>query len=344
MIELDEVRIELPGFAVRDVSLAIETGEFFALIGPTGAGKSVLLEAVAGLIPLAGGRIRCEGRDITDLAPEKRDLGIVYQDHALFPHLSVRDNITFGPRVRRNAVAGIRRRLDRLAGELSLGHILDRSIHALSGGERQRVALARALIVDPSVLVLDEPLSSLDPRFRFEVHQLLQRLHREQGITFIIVSHDFDEVLYLAQRVALMNQGRIVQVGPSEEVFRRPRTPFAADFVGMGNVFAARFDTGMAHFSGLSLPVADAARDPEYVAVRPEDVILGAPCEVSAKNGCLRGIVDSVIRRGAYLEVRTHVGAATFICHVPPQSAAGITMAEGAEVGLVVPTGAIHTF
>ena len=344
MIELDRVCIDFPGFSVRDVSLSIATGEFFALIGPTGAGKSVLVEAIAGLSPVASGRIRMDGRDITHTPPESRGLGIVYQDHALFPHLSVRDNIAFGPRLHRLPIPEIRRRLERLADALDLGAILDRRIRGLSGGECQRVALARALIVQPSVLILDEPLSSLDPRFRYEVHALLKRLHEEEGITFIIVSHDFEEVLFLAQRVALIRQGRVEQTGPCETVFHRPATAFAASFVGMGNVFAARFDAEGARFDGVSLPVVPPNGGCGHVAIRPEDIVV-TPHGVSVRDAArLDGTVEGVVRRGAYLEVRVRAGTTAFIAHVPTRGTHAKPPGEGAAVDLHLPIDAIHVF
>jgi len=222
MISIRNLSVDLGDFQLRDLSLEIASGEFFILMGPTGAGKTILLEAIIGLVPVAGGEIFLDGDRITHLPPEKRQIGIVYQDYALFPHLTVRENIAFGRRFQ--AAAGVKNSelpADLLA-TLELEPLLSRYPGTLSGGEQQRVALARALAVSPRVLLLDEPLSALDPRFREELRHYLRLLHRQTGTTFLMVTHDFAEALALAERLAVINRGRLEQAGTPEEIFRQP--------------------------------------------------------------------------------------------------------------------------
>ena len=199
MIELKQLRIAVPGFEVRDIDLTIQKGEFFALLGPTGSGKTLILETIAGLMTARSGRILIEEQDVTHLPPERRNVGMVYQESALFPHLSVEKNIRYGLRYCRSDRMDPRR-LHGLVEQLEISHLLKRSVRNLSGGEKQRVALARALATRPSVLLLDEPLSALDSSFREDVRHALKELHRSLNTTFVLVTHDFTEALYLADR------------------------------------------------------------------------------------------------------------------------------------------------
>jgi molybdate/tungstate transport system ATP-binding protein len=237
MIRIENLRVRLPGFALEDINLHTEAGEFFVLLGPTGAGKTLLLESVAGLLPVSSGRVYLNGREVTRLAPEKRGIGIVYQDSALFPHLTVKQNITFGLRYRKTEPMHSQKKFVLLVDALKLDHLLQRTVMHLSGGEKQRVALARALVVEPALLLLDEPLSALDPNFREEIRDILKALHFNTGVTVLMVTHDFAEARYLGQRIAVINQGRIEQIGSAEEIFRRPATPFTVRFVSMHNPF-----------------------------------------------------------------------------------------------------------
>ncbi len=337
MIELRGVRIEVPGFTVRDVNLQIGRGEFFCLLGHTGSGKSLLLEAIAGLMPIAAGRILLDGRDVTHLPPERRGIGIVYQDSALFPHLSVKANIHYGLRHHGQSPAQAKPRLDRLMDLLDIRRMGRRGVTHLSGGERQRVALARALAVQPGVLLLDEPLTALDPNFREEIRRALKDLHREMGLTFLMVTHDFAEALYLAQRVAVIQGGRIRQVGHTHDVFRRPATPEVAAFLGMRNVFAAHFENGAAHFLGLTCPLApdlpghDGPPRDGHLALRPEDI---AVTRTPPGNGAtaFHGHVEHLLNLGFQFEVTVRAGQAAFIAFVTQRDLLDMNLREGDPV------------
>jgi len=232
MIKITNLSIHLPDFAVQQVSLAIAPGDFFILLGPTGAGKSLILEALAGLVPINDGSLHLNGQEITHLPPEKRHLAIVYQDGALFPHLTVEENIAFGLRYQKKEADDACQTVHDLMDRLGITHLKNRKPKTLSGGEKQRTALARALAVKPDVLLLDEPLSALDPVTRKEISALLKTLHHEENMTCLMVTHDFDEARYLGQSMAVIRDGRIEQSGPVHTLFHHPNTPFVARFLG----------------------------------------------------------------------------------------------------------------
>ncbi len=335
MIELDGVCIEVPGFTVADANLRIERGEFFCLLGHTGSGKSLLLEAIAGLMPIASGRIRLNGRDVTRLPPERRGIGIVYQDSALFPHLNVKRNIHYGLRHHGQSIAEAKPRLDRIMDLLDLHRLGRRNVAHLSGGERQRVALARALAVQPGVLLLDEPLTALDPNFREEVRRALKDLHREMGLTFLMVTHDFAEALYLAQRVAVIQGGRIRQVGDTQKVFRHPATPEVAAFLGMRNIFEAYFHNGAARFHGLECPApgnGPGNDEAGYIALRPEDVAVTRTPPMGNGWVSFTGRVDQLLNLGFHFEVTVRVGKAVFTAFVTQRDLLDMGLREGDEV------------
>jgi sulfate transport system ATP-binding protein len=243
--------------AVNDVSLTVPTGELVALLGPSGSGKTSLLRIIAGLERADRGQVLFEGEDATVRDVRRRGVGFVFQHYALFRHMSVFENVAFGlrvrPRARRPPEPEIRRRVTALLELVQLDWLADRRPSELSGGQRQRVALARALAVEPKVLLLDEPFGSLDARVRQELRRWLRRLHDEIRVTSVFVTHDQEEALEVSDRVVVMNQGRVEQVGTPQEVFDRPATPFVMGFLGNVNVFHGRVEGGRADFGSLSV-------------------------------------------------------------------------------------------
>jgi molybdate/tungstate transport system ATP-binding protein len=345
MIRIENLETRLSGFNLHEINLSIEEGEFFILMGPTGAGKSVLLEALAGLIPLKSGRIFIGGKDVTQLPPEKRGIGIVYQDYVLFPHMTVMENIKYGLHFNKLSKGETKKRFERLIEELQLAHLVDRIPLNLSGGELQRVALARALMVKPSVLLLDEPLSALDPNFREDIRHELKKIHRSFSTTFLMVTHDFAEALSLGSRGAVINQGKIEQIDNMEDIFQKPGTPFVADFVGMKNIFEAEFK-GSKAIIGNELEID---MDRQYsgnhglIAIRPDDINIAKNVIALNIRNSFRGIVTAMIDQGFYFDAHVQVGKITFKSLVPKKSLLELKLFDGTEVLISFETIAIHT-
>lgn len=222
--------------ALQDVSLTIQAGEFLTFLGPSGSGKSTILMAIAGFVVPTSGQVRMEGRDITDLPPEKRDFGVVFQGYALFPHMTVAENVGYPLRIRKVAAADLIARVGNVLERVGLSEMADRPVARLSGGQQQRVALARALIYQPKMLLLDEPLSALDRRLRQGMQQELTRMHRDFGMTFVFVTHDQEEALALSDRIVVFNNGRIEQIGTPGDIYERPVNRFVAQFLGDMNL------------------------------------------------------------------------------------------------------------
>jgi sn-glycerol 3-phosphate transport system ATP-binding protein len=217
---------------IHGVNAEIADREFVVIVGPSGCGKSTLLRMVAGLEEVSGGEIDIGGRVVNDLEPAERDIAMVFQNYALYPHMSVFENMAYGLKIRKMPLAEIRQRVDKAAGILELSHLLDRKPRQLSGGQRQRVAMGRAIVRQPQVFLFDEPLSNLDAKLRAQTRLEIQKLHRELGITSLFVTHDQVEAMTLAQRMIVMNAGRMEQFGTPEEVYHRPASTFVASFIG----------------------------------------------------------------------------------------------------------------
>ena len=239
MLRLEGIDVKLGDFRLREISLHVKPGTYLALLGPTGTGKTVLLETIAGVYKPSRGHIHVNDREVTHLAPEARHLGIVYQDYALFPHLTVFQNIAFGLRLKGVPDRTVSAVVEKMARFLDIAPLLKRRPTRLSGGERQRVALARALVMEPFVLLLDEPLGALDRTIRGRIQSELKRIHNELGVTILHITHDLEEAFFLADRLAVMKDGRILQEGPLDEVCRRPLNRHVAELVGIENLIAA---------------------------------------------------------------------------------------------------------
>jgi len=244
LLRLERVRLQLGNFTLSHVSLKVGQGEYLVLVGPTGTGKTVLLETIAGLHHPCSGQIFLKGMDVTHMPAEKRHLGVVYQDYALFPHLTVFDNIAFGLKLKKKGTREISRTVSKMAQFLDIRTILKRRPRLLSGGERQRVALARALVLDPHMLLLDEPLSALDRLTRDRLRGELKRIHSELGVSILHITHDLSEAFFLADRLIVMKNGAIIQEGNPEAILKRPKDRFVAELLGIENFIPARLGAG----------------------------------------------------------------------------------------------------
>ena len=345
MIRIQNLNIHLKDFNLFDISLDIGRNEFFVLMGPTGAGKTVLLEAIAGLIPIKSGSIHIGEKNVTRLAPEKRGVSIVYQDYSLFPHLTVRENMRYGLHFHRIDKCRSDETFDRLVENLNLSYILSRFPLNLSGGELQRVAMARALMVDPEILLLDEPLSALDPGFREEIRAGLKKLHRDSNVTFLMVTHDFAEALSLSNRAAIMNNGKIIQTGTMEGIFKRPASTFVADFVGMKNLFAAQFRETTAFTGNLEIALSVKPLNGKgYIAIRPEDIVLSREELTSSMRNSFAGSITEISDHGLYYEAGIMVENITFKSLVTKGALLDLQLAEGTRIFVSFKATAIHTF
>ncbi len=270
--------------AVKDLDLAVHKGELLALLGPSGCGKTTTMRSIAGLMPVKSGKITLDGRDITRTPSNRREVGLVFQSYALFPHLSVFENVAFGLRLKGVKGQELEKKVGAAIKSVGLSQFSSRKTPELSGGQQQRVALARSMVMEPKVLMLDEPLSNLDARLRLEMRTELQRVQKESGVTMIFVTHDQVEALALADRIVVMRDGKIEQIGTPEEIYNRPASSFVADFVGFENIFEIRdgkLVTGSDHASlPINVPVAAG------LAWRPHAIPLGS----GPFDGVVRGV------------------------------------------------------
>jgi multiple sugar transport system ATP-binding protein len=304
-IGLDHVSKVFPGgvIAVDDVELLIAEGEFMVLVGPSGCGKSTLLRMIAGLEGVSAGKIRIGERDVTELAPRSRDIAMVFQNYALYPHMRVWDNLAFALRLRRTPKLAMRERVGSVAGVLGLSDLIDRKPGALSGGQRQRVAIGRAMVREPQAYLMDEPLSNLDAKLRVGMRAELARLHARLGVTTVYVTHDQVEAMTLGDRVAVLRDGKVQQCDAPERLFDAPANLFVAAFMGSPpmNLVPAAVASGRVRFAGVEVPLngGPALPDGEVIAgVRPTDL---DPVEPGTDPGLprLHGTLEVVERLGA---------------------------------------------
>jgi molybdate/tungstate transport system ATP-binding protein len=269
----------------------------------------------------------------------------VYQDYALFPHLSVLKNITYGLRYHNNDPMASKKRVTRLMEQLGLEPLAQRSVHNLSGGEKQRIALARALAVNPSVLLLDEPLSALDPNFREDIRDLLKKLHQEVESTFLMVTHDFAEAMFLGERMGIINNGKMDQIGLVTEVFHKPATPFVAKFMGIKNVFHASFMHTKARVHNLEFHLhSPPGENKRYVAIRPEDIIISKNGTFSNDVNSFQGKVMGITDRGPYYEVAAGTGEVIFRVMLSKKDFFKLELQKGKDIHISIRSSAIHVF
>jgi putative spermidine/putrescine transport system ATP-binding protein len=342
-------RLELAGLskrygdlhAVRAVDLRVEQGELVVLLGPSGCGKTTTLRMIAGFVAATSGRVLLDGRDVTSLPPYRRNTGMVFQGYALFPHLSAADNVAFGLEMRRVPAADRRRRVGEALRLVRLERLADRLPRHLSGGQQQRVALARALVIEPDVLLLDEPLSNLDAKLRQEVRVEIRQLQRRLGITTVMVTHDQEEALTMADRLVVMSHGEIQQVGTQQDLYERPCNRFVAAFVGRSNFFTGRVDAaGVFRTDGGLVIRCGGAAGPgrRVLAVRPEKIAIARVPRSDLPNSH-PGTVEFASYLGAVTEyhVRLASGETVMVQSANQLAGGGSDVALGQSVHLAWP-------
>jgi sn-glycerol 3-phosphate transport system ATP-binding protein len=310
---------------IHGLNADIHDGEFVVIVGPSGCGKSTLLRMVAGLETLSGGTIAIGGRVVNHLEPAERDIAMVFQNYALYPHMTVFDNMAYGLKIKKMPPPEIRQRVDKAAGILELGHLLERKPRELSGGQRQRVAMGRAIVRQPQVFLFDEPLSNLDAKLRAQTRLEIQKLHRELGITSLFVTHDQVEAMTLAQRMMVMNAGRMEQMGTPEAVYHHPATTFVASFIGSPPMNLLRHAPG--------------GQQGTITGIRPEHIDVVAPGDDTSASWPMQ--VDHVELLGAERLVHGRLGSETITLRTDEASPPPV---PGSTIALRPRPGRIHRF
>ena len=316
MIRLNDIVVKFGDFtALHGINVHVKEGEFFTFLGPSGCGKTTTLRTITGFIEPVEGAVVVKDRDITHVPIEDRSIGIVFQSYALFPTMTVYDNIAFGLKVKKAKRAEIDQRVRDIARKVDLSdEQLQKAVSQLSGGQQQRVAIARSLVNEPEILLLDEPLGALDLKLRKEMQLELKRLQREMNITFIYVTHDQEEALTMSDTVVVMNGGKVQQIGTPEDIYNEPKNAFVADFIGDSNIVdGVMHKDFLVSFSGVDFPCVDrgfAREQSVQVVVRPEDIEVVSPVE-----GQLVGVVNDVIFKGVHFEMHVECEGREWLIH-----------------------------
>jgi ABC-type Fe3+/spermidine/putrescine transport system ATPase subunit len=316
-----------PVVAVHPLDLEIHAGDFIAILGPSGCGKTTLLRMLGGFEMPSAGRIEIAGKDVSRIGPEKRPTNMVFQGYGLFPHMTVRQNVTYGLKLQGVQPAEKKQRVDEMLQLVHLDPLADRSVQKLSGGQQQRVALARALVMRPAVLLLDEPLGALDLKLRKEMQAELRRIHRSLGGTFVFVTHDQEEALGLANRIAVMEAGRIVQEGGPQDIYRHPTTRFVSTFIGDANLLEGRRNNGVVEL-GCGWRFASPGREGRVnVVIRPEAIYVNG-------TGNVTGTLVDTVFLGAFTKLQLRLNDGSEIAVNLPGIGADPLPEPGAQVNI----------
>jgi molybdate/tungstate transport system ATP-binding protein len=344
MLELISITKKLGSFVLPELSLTIETGQYLTLVGPCGVGKSVLLEIIAGFIPPTAGQILLNGKDITQDPPEKRGIALLYQDHSLFPHMTVKKNIAYGLKLKGLKPAQVENQISAIVDLIGITHLLSRKPANLSGGESQLAALARALVIEPQLVLLDEPLSSLDLNTRVRLRKILKRINAELNTTVLHVTHDPDEAMQLGDQICVMLDSRIRQVGPGEELFRRPSDPAVADFLGMKNILSVE-KSAEDIYSVFDQKIHLSCGQPiSHIWIKPEDIILSTqPFDSSARNQFECKVLE-IEMSNPFISVLIQAGKMKLTSLITYTSLENLKIKAGTKIYATFKTSALHSF
>lgn len=327
---------EFDGNRVVDgIDFWVKQEEFLTILGPSGCGKTTTLRMIGGFETPTSGQILFDGKDITQIPPYQRQINTVFQRYALFPHMNIYENIAFGLRIKKLPEAQIKERVEKMLKLVNLSGFEKRSVRSLSGGQQQRIAIARALVNEPKVLLLDEPLGALDLKLRKEMQYELKSMQQELGITFIYVTHDQEEALTMSDKIIIMNEGRIQQIGSPIDIYNEPENAFVADFIGESNIIdGIMHEDYRVSFAGGTFKCVDSGFGKDEavdVVIRPEDIVLTKP-----EEGMIQGIVDTVIFKGVHYEMIVMQGEIEWMIHSTD------AVEEGADVGMRFDPDEIH--
>ena len=343
MLEVKGLCVEIGGFFLKDIAFEVQDGEYFVLLGPTGAGKTVLLESIAGLKSVTSGQIKINGRDVTSLNLENRRIGFAFQDYTLYRHLTVRDNISFGLMWRRKTRQEIEKGIDRVVELLSIEDLLKKRATSLSGGESQKIGLARAIAIKPDLLLLDEPLSAVDPETKEAAERQLKEMHNRLRLTTIHVTHNFEEAIALGDRIAVMREGQILQIGTPEQIFRHPNSESVARFLMTRNIFPGEVQDSVFHVEGAKLAVVTALQGRRHASIRPEDIKISREPQDSSALNSLPGTITRIADRGSVFYVTVNVPP-QFTCLILPRSLEEMVLEEEQKVFITFKASAVNVF
>jgi putative spermidine/putrescine transport system ATP-binding protein len=344
-LDLDKIEVAYAGVtALHPLSLGIQRGEFFCLLGPSGCGKSTTLGVVAGFLAPSGGSVSIDGHDVTALSPQQRQIGVVFQSYALFPHMTIANNIGYGMKMQKRNGGEIEKRVATLLELVRLEAKGNRFPRQLSGGEQQRAAIARALAIEPRLLLLDEPLSNLDARLREQMRGELKRIQRTTGVTTVFVTHDQEEAFGVGDRIAVLNQGRLEQLGTPVEIYRQPKTSFVAKFIGRSNCLRGQLSASGEVFSVDGHTFRNAARENapsgkfQTLYLRPEEVLLSASPE---QTNSIPGNITEIIYGGAIVNYRVRCALGELeACRIAGQGP-GWSVGDAVYIGWAPESGAL---
>lgn len=347
MIKLLNVSKRIGDFSLNNINLNINDNEYFVILGPTGSGKTVIFEIISGMYKPDEGEVWINEQNVSTAYPEDRHIGFVCQDYMLFPHLNVKENIIFSLKLKKTPQNLINQKLDKMVNLLNIENLLNRNPSTLSGGEQQRVAIARALVTEPEVLLLDEPLSALDPRSKELFQQELKNIHQQTKTTTIHITHDFNEALVLADQIGIMQNGKIVQVGKPKEVFLKPSSQFVAEFVGMKNIYNGEIINESTfkyvRINSVHLRVVSELKGKVRVTICPEDIIIAHKNFSSSAQNMINAKIVEIIPQGSFIKVILDAGI-TMVALITRRALDDLNLECGQNVWAIFKTTAVHVY